>query len=143
MFKFAELYHLKIKLDQGMNFFMILSSTLITFALIFYSLGVWAERIARYLKRWHVVAFWVGFTFDVSGTLAMTKLADGPFNLMELHTLTGQTALWLMLAHAAWASYVVRKGSEKALTGFHRYSLFVWLVWLIPYLGGMFMGMSR
>jgi uncharacterized repeat protein (TIGR03987 family) len=125
-----------------MTAFMILSTTLITLALIFYSLGVWAERISRYLKPWHVVAFWVGFTFDISGTWAMTKLADGPFNLMEMHTLTGQIALWLMLAHAIWATYVIRKGSEKTRTGFHRYSMVVWLIWLIPYFGGMFMGMA-
>ncbi len=125
-----------------MTAFMILSTTLITLALLFYSLGVWAERIARYLKPWHVAAFWTGFAFDVSGTWAMTKLADGPFNLLELHTLTGQIALWLMLAHAIWATYVIRKGSEKTRTGFHRYSMVVWLVWLIPYFGGMFMGMA-
>ncbi len=125
-----------------MSLFMILSTTLITLALLFYSLGVWSERIARYLKPWHVAAFWTGFTFDVSGTWAMTKLADGPFNLMEIHTLTGQIALWLMLAHAIWATYVVRKGSEKALAGFHRYSMVVWLIWLIPYFGGMYMGMA-
>jgi uncharacterized repeat protein (TIGR03987 family) len=123
--------------------FLILSTTLITLALIFYSAGVWSERLARYLKTWHVVAFWMGFVFDVSGTWAMTKLADGPFDLMELHTLTGQIALWLMLAHAVWATYVVRKGSEKTQAGFHRYSLIVWLLWLIPYFGGMFMGMSK
>jgi hypothetical protein len=29
-------------------------------ALIFYSVGVWSERIARYLKPWHVAAFWTG-----------------------------------------------------------------------------------
>jgi len=26
---------------------------------------------------------------------------------------------------------------------FHRYSLFVWLVWLVPYFGGMYIGMRR
>jgi len=123
--------------------FMILSTTLITLALFFYSLGVWAERIARYLKAWHMAAFWTGFIFDVSGTLAMTKLSTGPFNLLATHTLTGQIALWLMLAHAIWATYVVKKGSEKTRTEFHRYSLFVWLIWLVPYFGGMFMGMSK
>lgn len=123
--------------------FMILSSTLITLALVFYSLGVWAERIARYLKAWHVLAFWTGFAFDISGTLAMTKLSAGPFNLLAIHTLTGQIALWLMLAHAVWATYVVRKGSEKARTDFHLYSLIVWLIWLIPYFGGMIMGMAQ
>jgi len=121
---------------------LIISSTLITLALVFYSLGVWSERISRYLKAWHIAAFWTGFTFDVSGTYAMSKLATAPFNLLALHTLTGQIALWLMLAHAIWATYVVRKGSEKARIGFHRYSLIVWLIWLIPYLGGMFMGMT-
>lgn len=126
-----------------MNLYLILSTTLITLALLFYSLGVWSERISRYLKAWHVAAFWMGFTFDVSGTYAMTKLAKGPFNLMELHTLTGQIALWLMLIHAIWATYVVRKGNEKDRTGFHRYSLIVWLIWLIPYFGGMFMGMMK
>ena len=62
---------------------VIASFTLITLALVFYTLGVWAERVARDLKRWHVVAFW---------------------------------------------------------TGFHRYSLVVWCVWLVPYFGGMYLG---
>ena len=125
-----------------MTTYMILSITLITLALLFYSLGVWSERLAHYLKPWHVAAFWTGFAFDVTGTLAMSKLADDPFSIMELHTLTGQVALWLMLAHAIWATYVVRKGNDKALFGFHRYSLIVWLIWLIPYFGGMFIGMA-
>ncbi len=121
----------------------ILASTLISLALIFYSIGVWAERLARYLKPWHVVAFWAGFVFDVSGTLAMHKLADGPFNILEPHTLTGQIALWLMLAHAIWATWAVKRGSRKMLLNFHRYSLFVWIIWLIPYFGGMYMGMTN
>lgn len=36
---------------------MILSTVLITLALAFYSLGVWAEKIVRYLKPWHLAAF--------------------------------------------------------------------------------------
>lgn len=122
---------------------LILSATLITLALIFYSVGVWSERIARYLKLWHVIAFWTGFFFDVSGTFVMHRLAVGPFNLWEPHTLTGQVALWLMLAHAIWATRVTRKGSEKARQEFHRYSLFVWIVWLVPYFGGMYLGMHK
>jgi len=121
---------------------VILSAFLITLALIFYSLGVWAERIARYLKAWHVKAFWTGFAFDISGTVAMHFISHGPFNLLNLHTLTGQIALWLMLAHAIWATWTVKRGTEKSKTTFHRYSLFVWLVWLIPYFGGMFLGMT-
>ncbi len=122
---------------------MIVPVSLITLALIFYSLGVWAERLARYLKAWHVAAFWTGFFFDVSGTWAMHQMARGPFDLLAPHTLTGQMALWLMFGHALWATFAVRKGSEKTRTGFHRYSLFVWLVWLVPYFGGMVLAMNK
>ncbi len=122
---------------------IIASATLITLALIFYSLGIWSERIARYLKPWHVVAFWTGFLFDVSGTWAMHRLATDPFNILEPHTLTGQIAIWLMLIHAIWATWVIKKGSEKSKIGFHRYSLFVWLIWLVPYFGGVYLGMNK
>ncbi len=122
---------------------IILSTVLITLALIFYSTGIWAERIARYLKPWHVVTFWTGFLFDVTGTWAMHKMADGKFDLLDAHTLTGQIALWLMLGHALWATIVVRKGTNALLVKFHKLSIFVWLVWLIPYFGGMFLAMSH
>lgn len=120
---------------------VMISTSLITLALVFYSIGVWAERAARYLKVWHVVAFWLGLAFDVSGTLAMHALAKGPFDLHAPHTLTGQIALWLMLAHAVWATRVARSGSEALRAGFHRYSLAVWGLWLVPYFGGMALGM--
>lgn len=122
---------------------LIFSTVTITLALIFYSFGVWAERISRYLKKWHVVTFWFGFGFDVTGTVAMHFISDNPFNLRDFHTLTGQIALWLMLAHASWATIVVRNNNETLRLKFHRYSLVVWLIWLIPYFGGMIAGMSN
>jgi uncharacterized repeat protein (TIGR03987 family) len=98
---------------------VIISTTLITLALFFYSLGVWSERIAKYLKPWHVLFFWVGFTFDVSGTYAMHLIAKGPFDILEPHTLTGQIALWLMLFHAIWATRVIIKKDERMKVKFH------------------------
>lgn len=121
---------------------LIASTVLITLALAAYSVGVWAERIARDLKPWHVVAFWTGFLFDISGTGAMHLLAKGPFDIYAPHTLTGQVALWLMLSHAIWATIVTRRGTRQVRTRFHRYSLAVWLIWLIPYIGGMYLGMA-
>ena len=122
---------------------VIISTTLITLALIFYSLGVWSERIAKYLKPWHVVAFWIGFTFDVSGTYAMHLIAKGPLDILEPHTLTGQIALWLMLLHAIWATRVILKQDEVMKNKFHKFSIVVWLIWLIPYFGGMFLGINK
>lgn len=122
---------------------IILSTILISLALIFYTTGIWAERITRLLKPWHVCFFWTGFFFDVAGTLLMHKLAEGEFNLMDLHTFTGQLALWLMLAHAIWATLVIRKSLESMKKRFHKFSIFVWLVWLFPYFGGMIVAMSH
>lgn len=113
---------------------------LITLALVFYTLGVWAERVRRYLLPWHVRAFWTGFFFDVAGTGAMELLEPG-FNWASLHTITGQVALWLMLAHAIWATRVVRRDDQALRHAFHRYSLVVWAIWLVPYVGGMILGM--
>ena len=121
----------------------IFSTVFITLALVFCSTGIWAERIARYLKKWHLYTFWAGFTFDVLGTFLMHIMARGRFNILDLHTLTGQIALWLMLAHAIWATTVVKRDNKVLREKFHRYSLFVWLVWLVPYFGGMIMAMSK
>lgn len=120
---------------------VIISTVLITLALVFYSIGVWAEKIVKLLRPWHVVTFWIGFTFDISGTILMHMIAEGPFNIFDSHTLTGQLALWLMLAHASWATSVVKRDKRKIRERFHRYSLIVWLFWLVPYFGGMIMAM--
>ena len=117
------------------------SVVLITLALVFYSVGVWAEHVRRYLLPWHVAAFWTGFFFDVTGTGAMELMSPG-FNWASLHTITGQIALWLMLGHAIWATWTILRGTDAAKRSFHKYSLFVWLFWLVPYLGGAVLGMT-
>ena len=126
-----------------MSSLLILSAVLITLALVFYSIGIWAERIARLLKPWHLIMFWLGFTFDISGTAAMHLLASGPFDIFEPHTLSGQTALWLMLFHAIWATYTIRKGEDDLKKKFHKFSFLVWIIWLIPYFSGMYLGMNN
>jgi len=125
-----------------MSKILLLSVITINLALLFYSIGVWAERISKYLKRWHVVTFWLGFAFDVCGTTAMHFISDNPFDLTDSHTLTGQIALWLMLAHAIWATMVVNKNKTELRKKFHKYSILVWLIWLVPYVGGAIIGMN-
>ncbi len=126
-----------------MTTILLFSTVTITLALVFYSVGVWSERLSRYLKTWHVVTFWTGFAFDVCGTAAMHFVSQNPFKLSDPHTLSGQIALWLMLAHATWATVVVHRKNNGMRKKFHRYSLFVWVVWLVPYIGGMIMGISK
>ena len=118
---------------------LILSTILITLALIFYSIGVWSERIVGRLKAWHLIFFWGGLVFDTVGTGIMFEIAGGIG--ADIHSVTGIVAILLMLVHAIWASVVLVLKNEKAITNFHHFSVFVWVVWLVPYFTGFFASM--
>lgn len=120
---------------------LVAPAIVISCAFVFYTLGVWGERIQRYLKTWHLVAFWLGLAFDAAGSYMMELLLEGV--RWDAHTVTGALAFSLMLFHAVWATWVLVKGNHQAKAGFHRYSMMVWLVWLVPYLGGMWAGITR
>jgi uncharacterized repeat protein (TIGR03987 family) len=61
---------------------------------------------------------------------------------LNFHGVTGMLAIVLMAAHAAWATIVLVRKDEKAIKGFHRYSIAVWLIWLVPYLSGVVFGVG-
>lgn len=117
-----------------------LSSTiLISLALVFYSIGVWSERFAGKLKPWHLIFFWGGLIFDTIGTGLMMEIAGGI--TFDIHGITGVLAILLMLIHALWATIVLIRKNEKAILNFHRFSVVVWIIWLIPYFTGFFVSM--
>jgi uncharacterized repeat protein (TIGR03987 family) len=104
-------------------------------ALIFYSVGVWSERLQGRLKWWHLACFVLGLTFDACGTGLMFRMAGGLSR--DLHGISGAIAIALMFVHALWAFLVLLVGRERALTSFHKFSLAVWVVWLIPFFSPM------
>lgn len=114
----------------------------ITLALIFYTVGVWSEKKQGELKKWHLIIFWIGLVFDTLGTTIMGKIAGSGFGI-NFHSVTGLLAILLMLFHALWATIVLKKNDEKAKASFHKFSIVVWTIWLIPFLSGMFYGMTR
>jgi uncharacterized repeat protein (TIGR03987 family) len=107
-------------------------------ALACYSLGVWAEFLGGRLRPWHLACFWSGFLCDTAGTELMRRLAGGLHP--SLHTLTGIAALLLMLGHALWASVVVARRDDRAARSFHRISIVVWTIWLVPFVTGIVLG---
>jgi uncharacterized repeat protein (TIGR03987 family) len=108
---------------------------IISLALIFYSIGVWSERIQGRLKVWHLVFFFLGLVCDTWGTGLMIELAGGL--TFDIHGVTGVIAIVLMMVHAIWATVVLVNKDTKAILNFHKFSLFVWFIWLIPYLSPM------
>ena len=65
----------------------------------------------------------------------MFKMAGGL--TFDVHGLTGLLAIVLMFIHAVWATVVLVKKDEKLIMSFHKFSLAVWIIWLIPYLSPM------
>ena len=115
------------------------ATIIITSALVFYSIGVWSERIAGRLKPWHLVFFVLGLICDTWGTGMMFEYVGGM--AFDIHGITGLIAILLMLIHAVWALIVLIRKDEKAILNFHKFSVIVWLIWLIPYFSPMLFGM--
>lgn len=113
----------------------------INLALVFYSIGVWSERFAGRLKPWHLAFFWLGIVCDTWGTGLMFDMVGGM--TYDVHGISGLLAIILMLIHAVWATAVLWRKNERALTSFHRFSVAVWVIWLIPYLSPMLFQMAE
>ena len=116
------------------------ASIIITLALVFYSIGVWGERISGRLKPWHLVFFVLGLICDTWGTGMMIEMVGGM--TFDIHGISGLIAILLMFIHALWALIVLLRNDEKALMDFHKFSVAVWLIWLIPYFSPMFFNMA-
>lgn len=115
----------------------------ITLALVFYTIGVWSEHRSKRLKRMHLVFFWLGLCMDTTGTALMGQIAERSMfsGKLSLHGVTGMLAICLMIVHAIWATVVLVKNNEDTAKNFHRFSIAVWAIWLVPYLLGMVIGM--
>ncbi len=118
-----------------------LASAFITSALVLYSVGVWGERLVGRLKWWNLVFFVLGLICDTVGTGMMFDFVGGMS--FDVHGISGVIAILLMFIHAAWALIVLLKKDEAAIKNFHKFSVFVWAVWLIPYFSPMLFSIAR
>lgn len=114
----------------------------ISLALVFYTIGVWSEKVQGVLKKWHLIIFWLGLVCDTTGTTIMGKIAEGGF-LFSFHGITGLLAILLMLFHVVWATIVLARKDKEMMQKFHKFSILVWVIWLIPYISGLIYGMTR
>ena len=117
------------------------ATIIITIALILYSIGVWSERIQGRLKPWHLAFFVLGLICDTWGTGLMFEYVGGMS--FDLHGISGLMAIILMFIHAVWAAVVLTRKDEKAITNFHKFSVLVWVIWLIPYFSPMIFGLAN
>lgn len=124
-----------------MSVLLILAVISMILALTFYTIGVFAEKKTGILLKWHAIIFWFGFICDTTGTSIMGKIAGSGFSF-NMHGITGLAALLLMAFHALWATVILIRKDNKAQQTFHKFSIVVWVIWLIPFVLGIFVGMG-
>jgi len=121
------------------KYMLIYAIVFISLALLFYTIAVFSERIQGALKLWHLSLFDLGFVCDVTGTLLMQNISRnsvGVTSASNLHELAGIIAIALMFIHIIWASVVLFKNNEVTKSRFHKFSIIVWIIWLIPFISG-------
>jgi uncharacterized repeat protein (TIGR03987 family) len=117
------------------------ASVVITAALALYSIGVWSERIQGRLKIWHLAFFILGLICDTWGTGMMFEFVGGM--AFDIHGISGLIAIILMFIHAVWAGVVLFRKDEQAIQNFHKFSVVVWVIWLIPYFSPMIFSLNN
>lgn len=117
---------------------MIASSAMII-AAILYTVAVFAARRSGRITAAQLVMHWLGFFLDLFGTILMASFSPG-FG-MSFHGVVGAIALSMRLIHAIWATWVYFKGDEPALERFNKSGIFVWLIWMVAFVTGLYLGM--
>lgn len=100
-----------MELNQIDIHYSIAAICVISSALVFYTIGVWGERLQRKLKFWHIIFFLLGLLADTVGTSLMEHIAELTHLHDEMHTVTGAIAILLMFVHALWAIWTYVKGT--------------------------------
>ena len=114
---------------------------LFTIALILYTTSVWSERLQEELKTWHMVVFGLGVITDAIATWLTIEFVGAI--VFTPHAIFGFVSLFLMALHFTWALVVYISDARSGRKQFHRFSLFVWSIWLVSYITGFFTGAQK
>jgi uncharacterized repeat protein (TIGR03987 family) len=106
----------------------------ITLALV-YTLGVMKtkELLNHGIWDYSCCSYVIPLAHSLWIAYQTVRLSKSGFNL---HGITGVIAIALMLIHAIWAAVVLVKKNDDMILKFHRFSIIVWIIWLVPFISG-------
>jgi hypothetical protein len=122
--------------------YTLIAVTIVTLALIAYTVGTIAQQRSRKVSGSVVGFLTVGVILDIVATVFMII---GSGKVMSLHGLLGYSALAGMLAEVviAWR-WRASRGGAPITRGMALYSRLAYAYWVIAFLsGGLLVGMSR
>ena len=121
----------------------IVAASIVTLALISYSIGIITEQRKRIVLNRVLIFISIGVILDITSTTMMILVSENsPFTL---HGLLGYSSLSLMIIYAIllW-KFRLKNGSGKEVpVAIHLYSRVAYIWWVLAYITGSLMVMMR
>jgi hypothetical protein len=120
-----------------------LGAILIFFALLFYTIGILKEQMKK-TTSWFVLIFLgLGVLFDVAATGLMMAGAQG--KVFTAHGVIGYSALITMVIDTIliWRFHFKNPANTPVTKGLHLYTRACYAWWMVAFLTGTAMAMSR
>jgi len=125
-----------------MNSLSIIGATIVTLALISYSIGIITEQVKKKLIPRVLIFITLGVVLDITATAFMILGSkNSPFTP---HGFIGYSALFLMLIELVriWQTYNKLGMNADVPKGVHLYSRYAYIWWVVAYITGSLIAMA-
>lgn len=125
-----------------MNTLSIIGATIVTLALISYSIGIISEQVKRKIIPRVLIFITLGVILDVTATIFMILGSkNSPFTV---HGFVGYSALLVMLIELVriWRNYNKSGMNAEVPKGLHLYSRLAYIWWVVAYITGSLIAMT-
>jgi uncharacterized repeat protein (TIGR03987 family) len=111
---------------------------LITLALVLYSIATWRNWRLKLLTTGHVILLWLAVIADTLATRMMAAYSTA--SRLSMHLVIGYAAVAMMAILTLVGTWAKSADREAVLHNFHRYLLPVWILWVLSYAAGVWIG---
>lgn len=116
-----------------MNITLIIAVTVVTLALIFYSIGFFSAVKKQKISILTPIFYWLGVICDISSTILMFLLANTTNTSITTHGVIGIIAVVLMLGCAIYATIAHRKNIAEITLAFRQHRVIPYIFWIIVF----------
>jgi len=125
-----------------MNTLSTIGASIVTLALISYSIGIISEQVKKTLIPRVLIFITIGVTLDVTATVFMILGSrNSPFTV---HGFIGYSALLVMMVELTriWRTYRKNGLNAEIPLSVHLYSRYAYIWWVVAYITGSLIAMT-